>query len=108
MEEFLGTVPLTWYLVVAATLFCIGIYGVLTRRNAVTILMGVELILNAANLNLVAFWRYTGPDRFDGIVFTLIVMAIAACEAAVGLALIIGIFRNRQTVNVDRIDLLRG
>ena len=108
MEEILGTVPLLWYLIVAAALFCIGIYGVLARRNAITILMSVELILNAANLNFLAFWHYTGPERFDGVVFALIVMTIAACETAVGLALIIGIYRNRQTVDMDQIDLLKG
>jgi len=108
MDDILGTVPLTWYLVLAAALFCIGLYGVLARRNAITILMSVELILNAANLNFLAFWRYTGPDKFDGVVFALIVMTIAACEAAIGLALVIGLYRNRETVDVDRINLLRG
>ena len=108
MDEVFGTIPLTWVLVVAAALFCIGLYGVLARRNAITILMSVELILNAANLNFLAFWRYVGPDRFDGVVFALIVMTVAACEAAVGLALVIGLFRNRETVDVSRIDLLRG
>ncbi|MGQ9552935.1 MAG: NADH-quinone oxidoreductase subunit NuoK [Anaerolineae bacterium] len=108
MDKVFGTIPLTWFLVVAAALFCIGLYGVLARRNAITILMSVELILNAANLNFLAFWRYVGPDRFDGVVFVLIVMTVAACEAAVGLALIIGLFRNRETVDISRIDLLRG
>jgi len=108
MDEFLGTIPLTWYLVLAAALFCIGLFGVIARRNAITILMSVELVLNGANLNFLAFWRYIGPDRFDGVVFALIVMTVAACEAAVGLALIINIFRHRETVDVGRIDLLRG
>jgi len=108
MDEILGTVPLSWVLIVAGALFCTGLYGVLTRRNAVSILMSVELMLNGANLNFLAFWRYTGPDRFDGLAFVLIVITIAACEAAVGLALIVGIYRSRQTVNLDRIDLLQG
>ncbi|MHB0877561.1 MAG: NADH-quinone oxidoreductase subunit NuoK [Anaerolineae bacterium] len=108
MDDVLGTIPLTWYLVVAAALFCIGMYGVLVRRNAIAVLMAVELILNAANLNFLAFWRYTGPDRFDGVVFTLIVMTVAACEAAVGLALIISIYRSRETVNVDELAELQG
>ena len=108
MDRILGSVPLSWYLVLGASLFCIGLYGVLARRNAISILMSVELVLNAANLNFLAFWRYTGPDRFDGVVFALIVMTVAACEAAVGLALLIGIFRDRNTVNVDSIDLMRG
>lgn len=108
MQDVIGTVPLTWYLVVAAALFCIGLYGVLTRRNTVSILMGVELILNAANINLVAFWRYVGPQNLDGIVFALIVITVAACEAAVGLALIIGVFRSRRSVDLNDIDLLQG
>lgn len=108
MQDIVGSVPLTWYLVVAAALFCIGLYGVLTRRNAVSILMGVELILNAANINLVAFWRYVGPELLDGVMFALIVITVAACEAAVGLALIIGVFRSRRSVDLSDIDLLRG
>lgn len=108
MDDVLGTIPLTWFLVVAAALFCIGMYGVLVRRNAIGVLMAVELILNGANLNFLAFWRYTGPDRFDGVVFTLIVMTIAACEAAVGLALIISVSRSRATVNVDELAELQG
>lgn len=108
MEEILGTIPLSWYLVVAAALFSTGIYGVLVRRNAISILMSLELILNAANINFIAFWRYIGPERFDGIVFAMIVMVVAACEAAIGLALIIALFRTRETVSVDRVDLLRG
>ncbi|NPV07862.1 MAG: NADH-quinone oxidoreductase subunit NuoK [Anaerolineae bacterium] len=108
MQDIVGEVPLTWYLVVAAALFCIGLYGVLSRRNAVTILMGVELILNAANLNFIAFWRHIGPERFDGVVFALIVMTVAACEAAVGLALIIAIYRSRRSVDLSDADLLQG
>ena len=108
MDEVFGTIPLAWFLVVAAALFCTGLYGVLARRNAITILMSVELILNGANLNFVAFWRYVGPARFDGVVFAVIVMTVAACEAAIGLALIISLFRHRQMVDVGRVDLLRG
>jgi NADH-quinone oxidoreductase subunit K len=108
MEQILGTIPLSWYLVVAAALFCIGVYGVLVRRNAISVLMAVELILNAANLNFVAFWRYTGPERFDGMVFALVVMTVAACEAAIGLALVISIYRSRATVNVDQMGELQG
>ena len=108
MQDVVGSVPLTWYRVVAAALFCIGIYGVLTRRNAVSILMSVELILNAANINLVAFWRHVGPGQLDGLVFALIVITVAACEAAVGLALIIGVYRSRRSVDLSDIDLLQG
>lgn len=100
-------VPLAWYLVFAAALFCIGLFGVLSRRNAVAILMGVELMLNAVNINLVAFWRYRSPDFIGGQVFAIIVFAVAAAEVAVGLALIISIYRRRNTVVADEIDLLK-
>ena len=100
-------VPLTWYLFVAAILFCVGIYGVLARRNAVAILMGVELMLNAVNINLVAFWRYLQPDKITGQAFAAFVFVVAAAEAAVGLALIISVYRNRNTVDMDNIDLLK-
>jgi NADH-quinone oxidoreductase subunit K len=102
-------VPLSWYLVVAAALFCIGLYGVLSRRNAVAILMGVELMLNAVNVNLLAFWRYVeaGHGTLAGQVFAIIVITVAAAEAAVGLALIIAVYRNRHTVDVDDVDTLR-
>lgn len=100
-------VPLSWYLILGAALFCIGVYGVLSRRNAVGILMGVELILNAVNVNLIAFWRYRTPDQLTGLVFAVFVMAIAAAEAAVGLALIIAIYRTRNTVIVEDVDLLK-
>jgi NADH-quinone oxidoreductase subunit K len=83
------------------------VYGVLSRRNAIGILMGVELILNAVNVNLIAFWRYRTPDQLTGLVFAVFVMAIAAAEAAVGLALIIAIYRTRDTVIVEDVDLLK-
>ncbi|SNB52604.1 NADH-quinone oxidoreductase subunit NuoK [Thermoflexus hugenholtzii] len=101
-------IPLTWYLLVAAALFCIGVYGVLARRNAIAILMAIELMLNAVNLSLVSFWRYLHPDRMVGQAFALFVLVVAAAEAAAGLALIISIYRNRETVDVENIDLLRG
>ncbi|OGO13777.1 MAG: NADH-quinone oxidoreductase subunit K [Chloroflexi bacterium RBG_13_68_17] len=100
-------IPLSWYLTLAAALFCIGLYGVLARRNAVAILMGIELMLNAVNLNLVAFWRYVTPTVISGQVFAVIVFAVAASEAAVGLALIISIYRRRATVVADEINLLK-
>jgi NADH-quinone oxidoreductase subunit K len=100
-------IPLAWYLILAALLFCTGVYGVLARRNAVGILMGIELMLNAVNLNLVAFWRYLTPTAVAGQVFTLIVFAVAASEAAVGLALIISIYRRRSTVVADEINLMK-
>ena len=100
-------IPLNWFLFVGAALFCIGVFGVLARRNAIAILMGVELMLNAVNINLVAFWRYLNPVDTRGQAFALFVLAVAAAEAAVGLALIIAIYRHRQAVNVERIDLLK-
>ncbi|MGD8634362.1 MAG: NADH-quinone oxidoreductase subunit NuoK [Anaerolineales bacterium] len=100
-------IPLSWYLIFAATLFSIGIYGALARRNALAILMAIELMLNAVNLNLVAFWRYITPDAVSGQAFALIVFAVAASEAAVGLALIISIYRRRHTVAVEEIDMMK-
>ena len=100
-------IPLSWYLVVAAGLFCIGLYTTLVRRNAVNILMGIELMLNAVNVNLVAFWRYIAPEQLTGQVFAIFVITLAAAEAAVGLALIIAIYRSRDTVNVEEVDLMK-
>lgn len=101
-------VPLTWYLVVAAALFCTGVYGALSRRNAIGILMGVELMLNSVNVNLLAFWRQIEVARgsLSGQVFAIIVITVAAAEAAVGLALIIAVYRNRKTVDVEDMDLM--
>lgn len=100
-------VPLSWYLIVAAGLFCIGVYGVLARRNSVGILMGVELMLNAVNINLVAFWRYLQPTDPTGQVFALFVLVVAAAEAVVGLALIISVYRDRRSIDAEKLDLLR-
>jgi NADH-quinone oxidoreductase subunit K len=100
-------VPLYWYLILAAALFCTGLYGVLARKNAVAILMGVELMLNAVNINLVAFWRYLNPMVMSGQMFAVIVFAVAAAETAVGLALIISIYRRRNTVVAEEIDLMK-
>jgi len=100
-------IPLSWYIIFAALLFCVGLYGALARRNALAILMAIEIMLNAVNLNLVAFWRYITPERISGQVFALIVFAVAASEAAVGLALIISLYRKRRTVAVEEIDMLK-
>ena len=100
-------IPLSWYLIVAAILFCIGLYGALARRNAVGILMGIELMLNAVNINLIAFWRYITPEILTGQVFAVFVITVAAAEAAIGLALIISIFRNRETVVVEDVDMMK-
>jgi NADH-quinone oxidoreductase subunit K len=101
-------VPLTGYLILAAALFCIGLYGALSRRNAIGVLMGVELMLNSVNVNLLAFWRHIEVARgsLSGQVFAIIVITVAAAEAAVGLALIIAVYRGRRTVDVDDIDLM--
>jgi NADH-quinone oxidoreductase subunit K len=100
-------IPLTWYLIFAAALFSIGLFGVLARRNAIAILMGIELMLNAVNVNLVAFWRYRTPEMITGQVFAVIVFAVAAAEVAVGLALFISVYRRRDTISADQIDLMK-
>jgi NADH-quinone oxidoreductase subunit K len=100
-------IVLEHFLVVAAMLFCLGLLAVVTRRNAITVLMGVELILNAANLNLVAFSRYS-DTQINGQVFAVFVIVLAAAEAAVALAIVLNIYRNYQMVNVDRMDSLSG
>jgi NAD(P)H-quinone oxidoreductase subunit 4L len=100
-------IPLHMYLLVAAIMFAMGVYGVLARRNAVAILMAIELMLNSVNLNLVAFWRYKAPEAMNGQAFAVVVFAVAAAEAAVGLALIISIYRNRETVVAEEINMLK-
>ena len=101
-------VPLEFVLIVAAALFCIGLFGALARRNLVSILMGIELMLNGVNINLVAFWRYLEPQFVTGQIFALFIIAVAAAEAAVGLAMVIAIYRARITVNADEVDSLKG
>ena len=101
-------IPLSWYLLVAAALFCIGLYGVFARRNAVAILMSVELILNAVNINLVAFWRYVTPGRSTGMAWAIFVLTVAAAEAAVGLALVISVYRSRDSVVADELDMMKN
>jgi NADH-quinone oxidoreductase subunit K len=108
MTSIVDSVPLSWVLIVAGALFCIGLFGALSRRNTVGILLGVELMLNAVNINLVAFWRYLEPQLVAGQIFALFVITVAAAEAAVGLAMIIAIYRTRLTVNADEIDTLKG
>jgi NADH-quinone oxidoreductase subunit K len=100
-------VPLSWYLILSAALFSVGLFGVLARKNAVAILLGVELMLNAVNINLAAFWRYLDPAQMNGQVFAIIVFAVAAAEVAVGLALVISVYRRRNTVVADEIDMLK-
>ena len=100
-------IPLSWFLFFAAALFSIGLFGVLARKNAIAILMGVELMLNSVNINLVAFWRYLTPEKITGQVFAVIVFAVAAAEVAVGLALIISVYRRHRSIVADDIDMLR-
>ena len=96
------------YLTLAAMLFCIGLFGVITRRNTIGILLGIELMLNAANLNFIAFWRFSPhPEALTGVIFVIFSIAVAAAEAAVGLALIISIYRRRNTVIAEEIDLMK-
>jgi NADH:ubiquinone oxidoreductase subunit K len=97
---------ITWYLVVSALIFCIGVAGVLTRRNPLVILLCLELMLNAANLALVAFAREHGD--MGGQIFALIVMVVAACEVAIGLGLVVALFRRRLPIDVDELRELQG
>ena len=100
-------VGLNHYLVVSALLFGLGLFGILSRRNAVAILMGIELMLNATNINVVAFNRYVVPAAVSGHVFALVIITLAACEAAVGLALVMAVYRNLETIHVDEINLMK-
>ena len=94
------------YLTLAAAVFCIGLFGVITRRNAIGLLLGIELMLNAVNINLVAFSRFSG--NVAGMVFTVFTITITVAEAALGLAIVILLFRIRRTVTADHLDLLKG
>ena len=101
--------PLASCLLLSALLFAIGLAGALMRRNAILVLIGIELMLNAANLNFIAFWRYgPNPEALTGMVFVIFSIGVAAAEAAVGLALIISLYRHTKTTNVDEVNLMRG
>ena len=101
--------PLSGYLLVAALVFAIGLGGALTRRNAILVLIGIELMLNAANLNLIAFWRYgPHPEALTGMMFAVFAIAVAAAEAAVGLGLVISIYRHIRTTNIDEMSRMKG
>ena len=95
------------FLMLSATMFAVGLVGVIIRRNMITVLMCIELMLNAVNINLVAFWHYLTPQLTSGQMFTIIVLTVAAAEAAVGLAIIIALHRHKDTLNVDAFRLLR-
>lgn len=103
-----NAVPIELVLALAAALFCIGLFGALSRRNLVGILLSIELMLNAVNINLVAFWRYFEPRFVTGQMFAIFVITVAAAEAAVGLAMIIAIYRSWVTINADSIDSMKG
>ena len=101
--------PLSLYLLLSALLFAIGLAGALTRRNAIIVLIGIELMLNAANLNFIAFWRFSEhPVALTGIMFVIFSIGVAAAEAAVGLALIIAAYRHYRTTNLDEINTMKG
>jgi NADH-quinone oxidoreductase subunit K len=102
-----SALSLQHFLVLSAILFCLGLFCVLTRRNAIGILMGIELILNSANLNYVAFARYNG-GAYDGQIFAIFVIMLAAAEAAIGLAIVLAIYQGFETIEVDATDRLRG
>jgi len=103
------TPTLQLFLVVSAALFCIGLLAALSRRNAIFILIGIEMMLAAANLNFVAFWRFAPqPQEPTGVMVAIFSIAIAAAEAAVGLALVIAVYRHNRTTNVDQLDRLKG
>ncbi|MEB3227583.1 MAG: NADH-quinone oxidoreductase subunit NuoK [Synechocystis sp.] len=98
---------LQYCLILAAALFCIGIYGLITSRNAVRVLMSIELLLNAVNLNLMGFSNFIDPSNIRGQVFAVFVITIAAAEAAVGLAIVLAIYRNRETTDMEQFNLLK-
>jgi len=101
--------PLASCLLLSALLFAIGLAGALMRRNAILVLIGIELMLNAANLNFIAFWRYgPNPEALTGMMFVVFSIGVAAAEAAVGLALIISIYRHTKTTNIDEVNSMRG
>ena len=101
--------PLAGYLLLSSMLFAVGLAGALTRRNAIIVLVGIELMLNAANLNFIAFWRFSEhPEALTGILFVIFSIGVAAAEAAVGLALIIAIYRHYKTTDLDQIDSMKG
>jgi NADH-quinone oxidoreductase subunit K len=107
-----GDIPLTWFLIFAATVFAIGLFGVLVRRNAIAVLMAIEIMLNAANINLLAFWRYgplpKGEGPLTGPMLAIFVITIAAAEVAVGIGLILLCFRRWKAADVDRYDSMSG
>jgi len=103
----LESIPIQAFLIVSSSLFCIGIWGLLNSRNAVRVLMSIELMLNAVNINLMAFSSYIDNNLIQGQVFTIFVITVAAAEAAVGLAILLSLYRNRVTVDMESFNLLK-
>lgn len=101
-------IPLTAFLIVGAILFATGLYAIIAQRTAVMVLMGIELLLNATGLNLVAFWRFSAPHDYSGQIFTIIIVTIGAIEMSIGLALMMLLYRQNQTVQVDKYSALHG
>ena len=103
-------IPLWWYLLLSAAIFCIGLFGAITRKNSIGILISIELMLNAAMINLLAFWRYLYAQNADlrGEVFVIVIFVVAAAEAAVGLAMIISAYRRKQSVVANELDSMKG
>jgi NADH-quinone oxidoreductase subunit K len=100
-------IPLQYFLIISTLMFFIGVYGFLTRKNMITILMSIELILNAVNINFVAFNKYLFNNQLQGVFFTLIVIAVAAAEAAVAIAIILNIYRNFRSIDVDNVNEMK-
>lgn len=103
----ISEIPLSYFLVVSTLMFFIGIYGFLTRKNLITILMAVELILNSVNINFVAINRYLFPNQLEGHFFSLFIIAVAAAEAAVAIAIIISVYRRYSNIDVERVDTMK-
>lgn len=100
-------ITLEYYLILSAALFCIGLFGALVKKNAVAVLMGIELILNSVNINLVAYTKFLTPSHLAGQVFAIFIIVVAAAEVAVGLAIVISIYRDRLSTDVDNLDWLK-
>jgi NADH-quinone oxidoreductase subunit K len=103
----MSSIPLSAYLVLAVLLFCIGLYGTLTKRNTVIVLISIELMLNAVNLNLVAFSKYGVNPNITGQIFSLFTITVAAAEAAVGLAILMALYRRKKTIHIDEMDSMK-
>ena len=104
----MSSVPASAFLALALILFCIGLYGALTKRNTVIVLISIELMLNAVNINLVTFSKYGVAPSITGQIFALFTISVAAAEAAVGLAILMALYRNRKTVNIDEMDTMKN